>query len=202
MKRSCTLLFCLAISVFTKAQVNKSDKLFGGSLNGRFTTGQNNSDENGSSVLGFAPSFGWAIKKNLVMGLKGTIGYNRSKNNNNGNEIRSYSIGLSPGVFLTHFQQLKNQFGITLTHDVFVGYAHSETRSGSVKTTSDSRSAGYSFSPGVYYRFSDHFFGQASFGSAFVNWSGAAGANNINAGVSFLQSFQLGINYRIGKKVG
>lgn len=202
MKHYCTLLFIAALSFSANAQINKSDKLFGGSFNGNFFNNSRGPNPVQTGNIGFAPSFGWAIKKNLVMGLKGSIGYSRSENINGSVKTISSGISILPGIFFTRYKQLKKQFGVTFTNEVFAGYGQSKLKTATGEITSDSRSAGYSFSPGVYYRFSDHFFGQASFGGAYATWQGAENTNTFNAGVSFLQAFQVGINYRIGKRNG
>ena len=185
--------------------LNKGDRLFGGSLSfSTFNYNTNISNSNGGSNVGVSPSFSWLIKNNVALGVRGGIGYSQDwaknlagqKNSN----INSYS---SLGVFLKKYKLLKEKFGYYLDHDFSVNYNNSRQESGSpaVVLKNNSKGAIYRFSPGVFYMFSNNFLGEANIGGAFASYNrNSGGAKNFNAGLSFLQFFNLGINYRISSK--
>lgn len=58
----------------------------------------------------------------------------------------------------------------------------------------------YRFVPGVFYKFSKNFIGEGSIGGVFASYYGGQGTHSFGTGVTFLQSFNLGINYVIEKK--
>ena len=60
--------------------------------------------------------------------------------------------------------------------------------------------ATYKISPGLFYRFSKRFMGEGNIGGAFVSYYGGGGNRNFGVGATFLQNFNLGINYVIEKK--
>ena len=59
---------------------------------------------------------------------------------------------------------------------------------------------GYNFIPGVFYKFSGNFLGEANIGGVFASYFSNTNTKNYGIGVSFLQYFNLGIAYRIPKK--
>lgn len=201
MKYNLTLFMMpLLFTTVTQAQISKSDKLFGGSFNASFSRYENTPSTNSSSNLGFSPTFAWAIKKNLVMGIKGTLGFNRNKHESGAIDSETTGTYIQPGIFFTKYKTLKNQFGVVFTHDIYMAYSQNQTKTGNIKSSNDSRSAGYGFSPGVFYKFSENFFGTANFGGVNAGWSKSDVSKGFSANISFLQAFQLGIQYRVGKR--
>jgi len=201
-------LACIATFVIicsSHAQVvNKGDKLFGGSFSfSVFNTNDNGPAYYNTGNVGLLPSFGWAIKKNLVLGIRGSIGYSRSKASYNFSDHRIItSLNFGPGVYLRKYRELKNKFGVYFNHEASVQYNRTKEKIGSVAVGNFKTWGGsYTFSPGVFYKFSDHFFGEANIGGLYASYYSGNNSNNYGAGVSFLQYFNLGINYRFrGKK--
>jgi hypothetical protein len=60
---------------------------------------------------------------------------------------------------------------------------------------------GYAFQPGVFYKFSENFFGEGNIGgvAATYYWEGS-NLKGFSISASFFQSFNLGVNYRIERK--
>ena len=57
----------------------------------------------------------------------------------------------------------------------------------------------YSFSPGVYYMFTENFMGLGSLGGVYASWYRSGNFDSFGLAASFLQSFNLGIAYRFAK---
>jgi hypothetical protein len=182
------------------AQFNKGDKLFGGSFAANARSQNDQSTQTTGSNIGFSPSVAWVVKKDISMGIRGGINFNSSKQERTQPTAESRSISINPGVFVTRYKKLKDKFGVTFTHDLSVGFNEQTNISGSIKTKINSRSVRYAFNPGVFYRFSETITGQADIGGLNASWFTASGIDNFSANASFLQSFAVGINYRIAKK--
>lgn len=199
------LLFSTAAIWSAQSQVfRKGDRLFGGSFSFAFYNSNNGNPNNyNSGNAGLAPSFGWAVKDNLVMGLKGGVGYGRSESNVSSTERRIVStLSVSPGIFLRKYRELKNRFGLYFNHDVTANYAYSRDKSSLTNTVyqSDARGIAYNFNPGVFYKFSENFIGEANIGGVYATYTSTGQTKVYGTGVSFLQYFNVGFNYRIPRK--
>src|SRR4030095_14937677 len=80
MKKIILFILSFLFAFMVDAQViNKGDRLLGGSLsfltiNSTYT----NPVDNRTSNVALYPSFGWAIKNDLILGLRGTASYQHS----------------------------------------------------------------------------------------------------------------------------
>src|SRR5690349_4042251 len=81
-KNLCILLVSvLCISSAYSQVIQRGDKLFGGSFSATFfNINGNGPNYNSSGNAGIFPSFAWAIKNDLVLGVKGGISYSSSTN--------------------------------------------------------------------------------------------------------------------------
>ena len=103
-------------------------------------------------------------------------------------------------MFLKKYKLLQNKFGIYFDHGI-----NGMVTSAKLETTITSKhtywGTNYTFSPGVFYKFSDNFLGEANIGGLYASYSYENNVqNSFGVGASFLQYFNLGINYRIMKK--
>lgn len=197
------LLVCVSFHAPSQV-VKKGDRLFGGSFSLSFF----NIDASGTGYsnagnVGLMPSFAWAVKENLTLGVKGSISYSRSSNSVAAPykaAVSEFSAG--PGVFLKKYRLLKDQFGIYFINGLDISYTAAK-QTGDLfpdPVKNDVWGGSYNFSPGVFYRFSDSFLGEANIGGLYLSYYKSTSNEHIGAGVSFFQYFNLGINYVIGKK--
>jgi hypothetical protein len=206
MRKLFTLVILLNLFSIFKVQsqvVSKKDKLFGGSFSFAATSfniqGSNNGAVGNTQIN---PSFSWAIKDNVVLGLKGSISYSHSVSKNNlAEKSVSNSFGLGPGIFIKKYKPVKNKFGIYFDHSANMNYSVVKSKSPPAYDVAKSHTWGvsYNFSPGIFYKFSDSFFGEANIGGIYGSYYNN-GANNFVIAASFLQYFNIGINYRIPRK--
>jgi hypothetical protein len=198
--------FSLFFVLILNAQViNKGDHLFGGSFSfSVYDLNNNGPVYSTAGNLGILPSLAWAIKNDLTIGLRGTIGYNYSGNKTTSTDkIVNNNFDLGTGVFLRKYKLLKNRFGLHFNNEASVIYFVNKTKQiGSTSTSLTSHSWGgmYSFQPGVFYKFSENFFGEGNIGGVYASYYSDGSTKNFGIGASFLQSFNLGINYRIEKR--
>jgi hypothetical protein len=198
-----SVLLCFSFHAQSQV-VKKGDRLFGGSFSLSFA----NSNAPGAGYtnntnVGLLPSFAWAIKENLTLGVKGNISYSRSSLVAPAPDktiVSTFSGG--PGIFLRKYKSLKNQFGIYFNNELNAFYALVKQKGGlfADPVKNNSWGANYSFNPGVFYRFSDSFFGEANIGGIYASYYKNDNGDNFGVGASFLQYFNLGINYVIGRK--
>ena len=195
------LFFIVSISASSQV-ISKGDKVFSASFS--FGIAQTNAD--GSPPLNYGnvsirPAFAWAISPNLAFGMRGNFGYMYSENILTPTYKRvSNSIYTGAGPFLKKYKTLKNRFGMIFDHEASFIYARSNYRDGSSPTVKQQQySISYLFSPGVFYKFSDHFVGEANIGSAFANYFWSEGNRSIGVGANFLQQFNLGVSYIINR---
>ena len=198
-----TILAFFSFTHILKAQVlNKGDKLFGGSLSFSFYNNNNGGAfNNGAGNVGLFPSFGWAVKDNCILGVRGAVSYTRSETRNIpfGNRIvTSFSFG--PGVFLKKYKILKNKFGLYFDHSANVNYMKNKEKYTPVNLITKTWAISYGLSPGVFYKFSDSFFGEANIGGVNASFTTYGNTKNYSLGASFLQYFNLGINFRIPRR--
>jgi hypothetical protein len=190
---------CLLAGFLTQAQFAKGDKLFGGSFAGYFQF-YDQTVRQSSSNVGFIPSFGWFIKDNLAMGVRGGLSVSASRNAASIPTYKTNAIGFTPGVFLAKYKTLKEKFGLRMMHELYASYFRQRTANGTTTTKTISSGVTYNFTPGVFYRFSKNFMGEASIGGLFAAYSKSGDSKSYSMGANFLQGFNLGINYVMAKR--
>lgn len=204
MKYLLLLTGLLFFSVATYSQVHKGDRLFGGSFSlSFFNINGSGPGYNNNGNVGLMPSFGWGIGENMVLGIKGIISYTRSGSVQSiPDENTSSTLGVGPGIFLKKYKTLKDRFGVYFSHELNAYYAVQWQKSDLFTDSPASEAWGgnYAFNPGVFYKFSDRFLGEANVGGLSVNYYRNETTHIFGIGASFLQYFNLGINYIIGKK--
>jgi hypothetical protein len=193
--------FACVLSFSANAQiVKKSDKLLGGSL---YTSASNN-NPNGpavsvSSNAGVLPSFAVAVKDNLTFGTRLQLNYYNVHDKNGANESKSSSFSTGLQVFLRKYKPLKDRFGISFDNSVSGSASFSKSENNTFVNRTKSYSAGYAFTPGVFYKFSEKFLGEASIGGAYAYYNPFNSGSSFSVGLNFLTYFNLGFNYIIGK---
>jgi len=200
------LLFVLVSSCFNcfSQDFEKGDKLWGGNFSfSVFNANQSNPNYYNVGNVGVYPSFSWFIKTNLAMGIRGGFGYSKSTTNY-GNGVKRITSSLSTGVsvFLKKYKPLKDKFGIYFDNSLGINYASNKDKNISSPdfVKSNNYGATYQFSPGVFYRFSKRFMGEGNIGGAFISYHGGQGTHSFGISATFLQNFNLGINYLLDKK--
>ena len=195
----CILLF--NISIVSAQVIGPGEKMFGGSLGVNSATHTQNNYENRSSNAAFYPSLSFGVKNNLALGFRGNLHYGRSKITQGvGQQVQTgFSTGL--GIYLKKYLPLENRFGIYFDHLVHAAFHEQSIVSDPHTSYSRNWSFGFQFSPGVFYQFSERFLGEANMGGVYANTYDIPGDGySFSIGASFLQSFNLGINYRFGKR--
>lgn len=205
--KKCYLFLSMPLFFALHAQsqvVQKGDRLFGGSFSLSFLN--NNASGpgyNNAGNAGLMPSFAWGIKENLVLGVKGNISYTRSANAGAaaGKTISS-TLSVGPGIFLKKYKSLKDRFGVCFNNELNVFYAvvKQEDLIFPDGATSNAWGGNYNFNPGVFFRFSESFIGEANIGGVYLSYYKSNSTNNWGFGASFLQNFTVGVNYVLGKK--
>lgn len=196
----------LALFVFcsTEAQViNKGDRLFGGGLSLTFFNVNSNGSQNNYGNVALIPSYSWGVKQNQVFGLKGSINYGRNETQTGTAGTRTISnFVFGPGIFLKKYREWKNRFGIYFSHELNGSYALQREKYSSIpdRFRTSTWGANYTFSPGVFYKFSENFIGEANIGGVYANYSSGNFTRAYGLGASFLQYFNLGFNYRIPRR--
>lgn len=106
------------------------------------------------------------------------------------------------GLFLKKYKPFENRFGLNFEHGLSTSFHfNSATNVNSVKTESQGWGAGYHINPGVFYRLTERFLAETNIGGLSAYYQkGSGGTYSFSVGASFLQSFNLGINYRSGKR--
>lgn len=146
------LLFCTG-----RAQINKGDLLLGGALSFQ----QQNSDpiipnQDKATIIGVIPSFGKAVRENLVVGINFSFVYARYREANGSPPLytaRGANYRLS--FFVRQYKDLGNNFSLFLEGDLGPGYGWGKSGyDGSNPLTVDNRSYGIyaGLSGGVAYR--------------------------------------------------
>ena len=178
--------------------------MFGGSISfSVFNVNPDGPSYNSSGNVGVFPSYLWVIKKNLALGVRGNMGYNRSVTKfDNGDKGINTSTIAGVSVFLKKYKFLKEKFGLYFENELGGNYNAYKNKSPLNADYLKSSFYGmtYRFSPGMFYKFSKHFIGEGNIGGVYTSYYGGHGTHNFGAGVSFLQFFNLGINYVIEKK--
>ena len=150
---------------------------------------------------GLFPTFGWAIKKDLLLGIRGIAGYGHTvSKSSSGDKSEENSLNFGAGLFLKKYKLLKDRFGFYLNNEItgiYVENNQEQTYAGSSSSSeSHSWGAGYSFKLGVFYKFSENFLGEGSIGGVDASYYPSGDVKSFAISASFLQYFNLGINYR------
>lgn len=165
MKKIILLSFILFfVTLFSNAQlIEKNQKIVGGSLSFQTGTAEDTSTNslkkqtNNFSIL-LSPSYGKAIKTNLVFGYSIAVGFNssRSKDQLQLEKNKGYQTGAS--VFIEKFHALGKNFFISSKLSLGANYSSSDykrfyqgTYQYKIKTTG--YGAALNFSPGLEYLF-------------------------------------------------
>jgi len=203
MKKILLILVCSYSFASFSQDFNKGDKLIGGSFSFSIFNVNNNGPGyyNGGNV-GILPSYSWFIKNNLAMGIRGNINYLRSEQETATGERINSSFITGISVFLKKYKPVKDKFGIYFENEIGGNYNVTKDKFSSSPTYTKSSVYGltYHFSPGVFYRFSKRFIGEGNIGGVYASYYSGQGSNNLGIGASFLQYFNLGINYLLEKK--
>lgn len=201
-----TILFGICIFVTTAGfsqVIQKGDKLLGGTLGGNFNNYTQNNTNNRGSNAGVYPSLSFAIKNNLALGIRGGIAYSHQQYTQGVGETVQSSFSTGVGLFLKKYRPVHDKFGFYFDHSVHGSFFSNKSKDPTNFTNIQKGwGAGYLLTPGVFYRFTERFLGEGSLGGLYANYSAAAngGTENFSAGASFLQYFNVGINYRFGRK--
>src|SRR5689334_12888295 len=146
----------LLICTSSLAQVfSKKDKLFGATAGLNFSSDTNIPanpfPSQHSNNIAFMPSFAWAIKDNLVLGIKGNFNYQKitAKSTTQKNVYTTLQTG--PEIFLRKYRALKDRFGLFFNHGVDLSYTRSTGSNNQDKSTTTIWGYGYNFTPGVFY---------------------------------------------------
>lgn len=206
MKRTVLFAFMATLSYCASAQVaKKGDKLLGGDFSiSIYNVNPNGPQYNSSNNAGISPSLGFALKDNLVFGPRGDINYSHhvTKYNDDTKAVESM-LGMGLGVFLKKYREVQNRFGIYFDNELAGSFYRSKTgRTGYPDNDPITGwGAQYSFSPGVFYQFSDRFLGEANIGGVYASfYKPYEDGTAFGLGASFFQYFNLGINYKFSKK--
>jgi hypothetical protein len=210
-----TAILLFPAGLLTNAQINKGDKLLGGSFSGQFNQNNTSFNDGTGSNIGVNPSFGVAVKNNFVVGVRGSIGYYYSKNtpeNSTGPTTKDNNFSALFGLYAKKYATLKSNVGYFLDHAIAPGYfsyiSKSVFNNATTKTKTTGFQVNYQVTPGIYYQIKPNLLLEASIGGAGVYYSKGkrTSTNTIsnkieNTGVSitFLQSFNVGVNFILNK---
>jgi len=202
MKKILLILFCSCSITSFSQNFDKGDKLIGGSLS--FSVFNANNSGPGyyhAGNAGILPSYSWFVKNNLAMGLRGSVGYSRTVQKfDNGDKRINQSLTTGVAVFFRKYKFLKEKFGIYFDNEAGGNYNSTSEINPPDGIKNRYFGASYQFSPGVFYKFSKRFIGEGNIGGVYASYFGGQGIHNVGIGATFLQYFNLGINYLIEKK--
>jgi hypothetical protein len=223
MKTTYTLIALLLAAPFANAQVTKGTAFLGGMVN--YGNSQTKDDNGGaapetsthSTSAVIAPSYGWAIKDGMVLGVNISYGHGTSEQTDN---FTATSNSFGAGLFLRNYKYLGSRFSLFGATGFNFSYSHSNTEYNSgnpPNTTMDGYSVGVGFQPGVAYQISPSWQIEAVFPNVLYasynhskqTYSQGPGiadvhntSDNFSVGSNLTNSFTLGIGllYVIGKK--
>ena len=115
MKKLFILTSASLFALFAQAQITKGSILLGGSLNFNQSKSDGSSSNINSTYWGIAPSFGIALKENLVYGINLNYNHNQSSSNT-----------YAGGIFLRKYYPLGNNF--YLFGEPSLNYSHQESK--------------------------------------------------------------------------
>jgi len=189
----------------SSAQVlSKKDRLFGASAAISFGSDNNvpanTFPDQHSNNVAFIPSFAWVIKDNLAAGIKGNLSYVRIVGKNPAQKTVYTTLEAGPEFFIKKYRALKDRFGVFFNHGLDVHYTRQTGKFNQDFSKTTIWGGGYNFTPGAFYKFSERFLGEATIGGLSLDYSDNAGMKSFNAGASFLNYFNIGIQYIIPGK--
>jgi hypothetical protein len=174
------IVLTLALIIFVVSShsqiIGKSQKILGGTIGLGYSS--NMSDTSSGSGVSFtgrnsyillSPSFGTAVKNNLVLGYRATLGLDYSKTEDKINSMvaktNGYQLGI--GIFVERFYPLRGGFSISVTPDFGVSYSNFENKvfynsSLDNKGTTKGYSVGLQIFPSLNYSFNERFLVQFS----------------------------------------
>lgn len=209
MKKHLLFFVCafLLLTLTSSSQVFfKKDKLFGATAGLNFssdnTDPSNSLPRQYSRNIAFYPSFSWAVKNNLAMGIRGNFSYYKLVAKGLMQNYLNNSLQVGSELFLRKYKILKDRFGLFFNHGINVDYTKSTVIANQDKINGRVWQGGYNFTPGAFYKFGERFLGEASFGGASIQYTkNSDGTKSFDAGINFLSYFNVGIQYIIhGKK--
>jgi hypothetical protein len=202
-----SVITCLVFYFTSSSQIfSKKDKLFGVTAGLSFSSDNyvpaNPYPSQHSNNVAFYPSFAWAIKNNLALGIKGNFSYYKTVARSSNQKYVNSSLQTGPEIFLRKYKALRDRFGVFFNHGIDLNFRRNTGSVNQDKTTTTAWGGGYNFTPGAFYKFGDRFLGEASFGGLSVQYSKYQdGTKSFDAGINFLSYFNVGIQYIIpGRK--
>ena len=154
------------IAQFANAQVDKGNKMLGGSVGFNNTKLDNTFYGNLKTTHIFlSPKFGFGLSENWILGIATQYG-NQKRNDNNGYQRVTNMYGV--GVFARKFHGLNDQFGIFGEAGFNYGFGDEtttrESNGNTIKEKSKQQQSSISLHPGVYFKPAKKFFVEASIG--------------------------------------
>ncbi|HEY0655705.1 MAG TPA: outer membrane beta-barrel protein [Chryseosolibacter sp.] len=195
MKKILVMLAFVSSAFFAKAQTSSGQMMIGGALSFSSVNYDNN---NGSDYSNFtlAPSFGYFVKDNFVVGASLSLG--NSKSGTGAGQTTTSSFGVGPFARLYKFTS-SEQFAFFGQAGLAFGNSKSET--GNV-ITDKSNSITFSIAPGFAYFFNEHWAAELSIaGFRIQNSKSDNFPGNDRTSVTFdVSSFNpsLGLRYHFG----
>src|SRR5690242_15037245 len=118
---SLSAIFLLTLAS-TSQVFSKKDKLFGASAGISFYNSNNvpSSNDIRGTNIGLIPSFAWAIKSNLAMGIKAGVFYTRSVYGAGTQKNSQTNWQVGPSVFIRKYKLLEKNFGVSFTNELNV----------------------------------------------------------------------------------
>jgi hypothetical protein len=178
MKKLYALAFAAFICSFANAQVKKGDIVLGGNI-AYFDQATSTNDPSASvgkfRTFSIVPSFGKAIKDNLVLGFD--IAYDRNTQSYNPG-YSTTNNGFGAGIFLRKYKPLGNGFYLFGQSSISGSYTHGTmdepqgTVTGPLTNTSNSYNVKLQFFPGVAFAVTPKWQLEAGLPAFFsINWS-------------------------------
>jgi hypothetical protein len=171
-----TLAFIISVVSSHSQIIGKSQKILGGTIGLGYSNNKSDTSiANGGSFAGdnfyilLSPSFGAAVKNNLVLGYRATLGLDYSKTEDKLNSMvgktNGYQLGI--GVFVERFYPLRGGFSLSVTPDLGVSYNYFEDEvfynsNLDSKGTTNLHTVGLQIFPSLNYSFNERFLIQFS----------------------------------------
>lgn len=193
MKKSIVLFALISTTFFVKAQTSTGNMMVGGTLSVSSTNYGGNNDAKYSSFT-LAPSFGYFLKDNFVIGA--SVSLSNSKDNNGLTETRRNGFGVGP---FARFYKFSSNEQFAFFGNASVGFGGTRVEG----TGADSRvnTISFSLSPGFAYFFSEHWAAELGFAGLRIQNSKDPNASGGTTTIDFnISSFtpNLGIRYHFG----
>jgi hypothetical protein len=160
MKRKVLPFLTLAIISTTSltAQIKKGDLLLGASVG----FNRNGSSNYASSNSNISPRIAIGVGNNSVLGLKTSLGYYTSKNDNLNDKLTNFNVVGS--IYWRKYMSIKNKIGWYLEPSAGVGTGRSVNKNPNGETKSTVATYTVDVVPGLYYQALPKLFINADFG--------------------------------------